>query len=563
VDRELDEELRAYLEMEAAEKMKQGVSRKDALRSVPLERGSLELTKEVVRSGGWEPFLETCWQGSRYAIRTLRRSPGFTAAVVLTLALNIGGNTAIFSFIDAVLLRSITVKDPQQLVVFKWSAQAPAELSGLWRTEGYGYLIQVVGDSLKAFEVTDQSCILGFRAHRIEQNGAHVVFKREDYPLTFEFSVEGSADQGRIHYDGTSSYMTVQRVDSFPAICNRTTPDDPTSTFDVFWETYREQYPFFHLRHVDWQATRNRFRPRVVHASSRELFDVLRLMIEPLHDHHTFIDATTTDKSLSYDGQPPDPDPIGDAGRARALDIIKNRFLVVPLRSWCNDQVSFGMLRDSIGYLRLASFWGYVPDGDYAANRRALDAALDTIFASTAGWRGLVIDVRLSRGGVDPFGLAIASRLATAPYTAYAKVARRDPNDPTLMTAAQPSTVVPSTRPGWHGPVVELTSRYSVSAVETFTQGLMGRRPAVERIGENTMGVFSDVGERHLPNGWTFGLPNELFLTERGTSFDVSGIPPTIAVPTLRTADLAAGRDPGLDRAIAVLSAGRVDSPRK
>ena len=444
-------------------------------------------------------------------------------------------------------------------------AQAPAKLSGLWRTEGYGYLIQVVGDSLKAFEVTDLSCIPGFRAHQIEQDGSRVVFQREDYPLTFEFIADkGSADQGRIYYDGiTSSYMIVHRVDSLPAICDRTTADDPTTTFDVFWETYREHYPFFHLKHVDWRATRDLFRPRVVHASPRELFDVLRLMIEQLHDHHTYIDATTTDTSLSYGGEPPDPDPIGDAGRARALEIIKNRFLVVPLRSWCNDQVSFGMLRGSIGYLRLTSFWGYVADGDYAANRRALDAALDTIFASTAGWRGLIIDVRLSRGGVDPFGLAIASRLATASYTAYAKVARRDPNDPMLMTPPQPITVVPSTRPGWHGPVVELTSRYSVSAVETFTQALMGRRPGVERIGENTMGAFSDVGDRHLPNGWTFGLPNELFLNERGTSFDGSGIPPTIAVPTLRTADLAPGGDPGLDRAIAVLSAGRVDSPRK
>src|SRR5437879_10846356 len=59
VDRELDEELGAYLEMEAAEKMRQGVSRKDALREVRLERGSLEVTKELVRSGGWEFFVET------------------------------------------------------------------------------------------------------------------------------------------------------------------------------------------------------------------------------------------------------------------------------------------------------------------------------------------------------------------------------------------------------------------------------------------------------------------------------------------------------------------------
>ena len=164
-----------------------------------------------------------------------------------------------------------------------------------------------------------------------------------------------------------------------------------------------------------------------------------------------------------------------------------------------------------------------------------------------------MIDVRINFGGYDPYGLAIASRLATREYLAYTKEARADATDRNRWTPGDPSRVVPSSRPGFRGPVVELIGPLTISAGETFTQALMGRTPHVTRIGENTQGVFSDVLGRRLPNGWRFGLPNEVFRTPEGATFDEVGVSPDIAVPVFADEDVAAGRDPAVARALEVI----------
>ena len=128
VDGELTEELRAYQEMAAEEKMKQGMSPKDALRAVRLERGSLEVSKEIIRSGGWESFVETCWQDLRFAARMLRKCPGFTIVAVLTLTLGIAANTTIFSAFSAILLRKPPVKDPGSLCAVASTNKSAGEL---------------------------------------------------------------------------------------------------------------------------------------------------------------------------------------------------------------------------------------------------------------------------------------------------------------------------------------------------------------------------------------------------------------------------------------------------
>lgn len=437
-------------------------------------------------------------------------------------------------------------------------------VDGIWRSRGYGDIFEIHGPTVKTYQVTLTTCVPGFTAQRdpAAVAGREATFIHDRNEVFFIRS-GGKKDHTLLHNEGSASDVRLDRLPRLPDACDHPTPNTPDGNFEVFTRTWAENYILFDQKRVDWaevvRINQSKVRPET---TPGELFDIFSSMIEPLHDRHTFIEAP--DLKRNFSTFRPGTDRIIKGNIEEFLsktmpalwEITDRTYLKTPMRKWCRDKVQYGHVNETTGYLRIISFSSYSHTPGFAAGLAALESALDEIF-SDPNLKTLVIDVRINFGGTDPYGLAIASRLATRPYVAYTKVARIDPVHRNKWSPGDKSEVRPSSRPSFHGPVVELTGPLTISAGETFTQALMGRTPHVLRVGENTQGVFSDILGRELPNGWSFGLPNEVFRTAQGTTFDGPGIPPDVIVPVFADDDVAARRDPAMARALELLAGKR------
>ena len=132
VDQEFTEEIQAYLEMLTEEKIRQGLTPREARRNALIEVGGVEQVQERVREIRMGQFIETVWRDIRLGVRSLVHSPIFTAVTVLSLALGIGANTAIFSVVNGLLLRPLPYHEPEQ-IVHVWHTPPQQSFPGLDR----------------------------------------------------------------------------------------------------------------------------------------------------------------------------------------------------------------------------------------------------------------------------------------------------------------------------------------------------------------------------------------------------------------------------------------------
>jgi len=117
VEQELDEEVRGYIESLVEERIRAGMPQEQAIRLTRLETGSVDALKENVRDVGWEQVVGSLWQDVRYGLRMMRKSPGFSAVAILTLALGIGANSAIFGIVYGLLYRPLPFPDEGRIAL--------------------------------------------------------------------------------------------------------------------------------------------------------------------------------------------------------------------------------------------------------------------------------------------------------------------------------------------------------------------------------------------------------------------------------------------------------------
>ncbi|MFF5299001.1 S41 family peptidase [Streptomyces sp. NPDC013161] len=423
---------------------------------------------------------------------------------------------------------------------------------GLWRMDGYGTVVALTHGTYQEYQTTAVSCLKGDTARRTGP-GTYTV---NGDVLTVRLGKD--ANHASVATASSAGHKQLHRIGSLPPTCTKHLPKDPVTSFDVFWQSFEENYPFFEAKGVDWRAVRAEYRPRVHADTSRaELFDIFSAMVRPLHDAHVVVQDGGRMFATGRPGTEP-PSPELDA---RAKKFIEQHDLTGATyhRDFANGRITYADLRgDShLGYLRVSGFGGYLPqdNASYASQLAELDRALNTILTSkrVGSLHGLIIDLRINGGGSDAMGLHIASRLTDTPYIAYAKRARNDPGNPAHHTRPEPIPVLPAHSPRYTGPIAILTGGSTVSAGETFTQALMNRPGETIRIGQPTQGVFSDTLTRRLPNGMAAWLPNEEFLTHSGHTFDGTGIPPQVRVPVFTEEEFAEGRDSGFVGAVGVL----------
>ena len=398
-------------------------------------------------------------------------------------------------------------------------------LNGTWNSIGYGQQIQIDNSKVEIYDINENGCSFNIQLPKNYLNEYFEVKNFTQDSLTLRL--------GFTNYDFVRSNSETSLCDQ-----NSSSTNNPLRNFDAMWYTFNENYPSFKLRNVDWQESKEKYRPRLNSQSTDlELFEVLKGMISELNDGHVSLDIPD-----SLNDKIEDKEDEFDQARKSAIDVINKKY-VDSLKSYNKGIINWGIIRGNIGYIQINDFedlanyeidkniseeeyWdAYWEDADNSKNypKDVLNGIKDImkkIFNDIEDTKSSIIDVRFNDGGFDQVGLEVLSYFIDSKTVAFSKKAKYK-ND---FTQTQHIYLEPNEQT-YNGNLYILTSYQTASASEIFVLASQSLKK-VKTIGSNTEGILSDVLSKKLPNGWEYGLSNEIYLSNEKINYEKVGIPP-------------------------------------
>ncbi|MGV6815686.1 MAG: S41 family peptidase [Thiotrichales bacterium] len=455
---------------------------------------------------------------------------------------------------------------------------APHVYEGIWLAPAYGEVRQIEGNRVRTYQYTSDYCVLAD-----EDAG----FSLAELEAAIELSNDGQSFTIPVEF-GTKDFhapaYVYSKTDALPDSCLQPVAivgesgyqQDSARDFDMFWQAFDELSVAFEKVDVDWNSLYATYASQAARTTAEfELLEIYYQITQPLQDGHVHINSPSGARA-STNGKPIQWEVL-------LAEYIEANDLSLPLtveqgegfNQYMNGQTALyeAIIRDyadsnadiktavhdllmwfkvdNIAYLNIAAMTGYGDEEDAAESLAVLNNGLDAAMEDIRDASGLIIDVRTNNGGNDFISLAIASRFLDTTRHVYSKQARlgnsRTPLEEVMLAPAASGT--------YTGPIVLLTSNSTFSAAETFAIS-MRSLPHVTLMGQSTQGAFSDMLDRSLPNGFTFTLSNEYYLSNQGEWFEGSGVPVDVEVPTFTQEERLNEEDLALEQAFAFLIGG-------
>jgi carboxyl-terminal processing protease len=401
---------------------------------------------------------------------------------------------------------------------------------GVWRASGYGYLTKITDSDVKLLSETS-ACVW-------EEND-------RDASSGFLIKFDKSGQMAHITEHRLVPPFVVQRIERLPESYQPGRKWTPQQRYVLFESNMTEYYAFFKERSFDWPEKVIQVRPTVVDTMTEtELFDAMQKTLLGLEDAHTQL-AARIDGELHRTnlGQPKSMrllmeafanqdefaefEPFLQSKVAVIGEQIAKTVLMGNPNQTCESLV-WGKTINNVGYLFIPSMSGFADTDDLEVELEALHDGLDQILNELADTRALIVDITTNGGGSDIYSVAIASHFADQRRLAFTKGPSNE-REIEHSIYIQPYKNADGQVRTYAKPVYLATNDFTVSAAEIFVL-CMKDFPHVTTIGQTTRGSLSDILAKTLPNGWQFGLSNEIYRDSQGVCFEATGIPPEVSL---------------------------------